>query len=63
MRRSRIVIALIVVGTMDWQPFKKERPVAIAIEAVIVDTSETQFGTVRLSLEDASYWADAINRL
>lgn len=35
-----LMIALIVVGTMDWQPFKKERPVAIAIEAVIVDTSE-----------------------
>ena len=34
-----LMAALIVVGTMNWQPFKKERPVAIAIEAVIVDTS------------------------
>lgn len=34
-----LMIALIVVGTMDWQPFRKEQPVAIAIEAVIVDTS------------------------
>lgn len=35
-----LMAALIVVGTMNWQPFKKEQPVAIAIEAVIVDTSE-----------------------
>lgn len=34
-----LMAALIVVGTMDWQPFRKEQPVAIAIEAVIVDTS------------------------
>ncbi len=34
-----LMIGLIVVGTMDWQPFRKEQPVAIAIEAVIVDTS------------------------
>lgn len=34
-----LMVALIVLGTMDWQPFKKERSVAIAIEAVIVDTS------------------------
>jgi len=34
-----LMAALIVVGTMNWQPFKKEQPVAIAIEAVIVDTS------------------------
>ena len=34
-----LMIALIVVGTMDWQPFKKEQPIAVAIEAVIVDTS------------------------
>ena len=35
-----LMIALIVVGTMDWQPFRKEQPVAISIEAVIVNTSE-----------------------
>jgi colicin import membrane protein len=35
-----LMAALIVVGTMDWQPFRKPKPTAIAIEAVIVDTSE-----------------------
>lgn len=30
---------LIVIGTMNWQPFKKPQLTAIAIEAVIVDTS------------------------
>jgi colicin import membrane protein len=35
-----IMAALIVVGTMNWQPFKKQQPVAISIEAVIVDTAE-----------------------
>lgn len=30
---------LVVIGTMDWQPFKQTKPTAIAIEAVIVDTS------------------------
>ena len=35
-----LMAALVVFGTMNWQPFKKEQPVAIAIEAVIVDTSE-----------------------
>lgn len=34
-----LMLALIVVGTMNWQPFKQEQPVAVAIEAVIVDTS------------------------
>ena len=33
------------------------------VDALIVDPSETRFGAVRLSLTDASYWADAINRL
>ena len=33
------------------------------VDALIVDPGESQFGAVRLSLEDASYWADAINRL
>jgi colicin import membrane protein len=35
-----LMVALIIVGTMDWQPFRKSQPTAIAIEAVIVDTSE-----------------------
>ena len=33
------------------------------VDALIVNPGETQFGTVRLALDDASYWADAINRL
>ena len=35
-----LMVALIVVGTMDWQPFRKPQMQHIAIEAVIVDTSE-----------------------
>jgi colicin import membrane protein len=35
-----LMVALIVIGTMDWQPFRQPQPTAIAIEAVIVDTSE-----------------------
>ena len=34
-----LMVALIVIGTMDWQPFRTEKPQAIAIEAVIIDTS------------------------
>jgi len=33
------------------------------VDALIVASGETQFGRVRLSLKDAPYWADAINRL
>ena len=33
------------------------------VDALIVDPHETQFGRVRLTLSDAPYWADAINRL
>ncbi len=33
------------------------------VDGIVVDPGETQFGAVRLSLEDAAYWADAINRL
>lgn len=33
------------------------------VDAIEVDTGETQFGTVRLSVEKPGYWADAINRL
>ncbi len=35
-----LMAALIVIGTMDWQPFRQPQPTHIAIEAVIVDTSE-----------------------
>ena len=33
------------------------------VDALIVDPGEVQFGSVRLHLNDAAYWADAINRL
>ncbi len=35
-----LMAALIVIGTMNWQPFRKPQQQHIAIEAVIVDTSE-----------------------
>jgi len=35
-----LMVALVVLGTMDWQPFRKPQPVGLTIEAVIVDTSE-----------------------
>jgi colicin import membrane protein len=35
-----LMAALVVVGTMDWQPFRKPQNVGLTIEAVIVDTSE-----------------------
>jgi len=35
-----LMLALVVIGTMDWQPFRQPERIAIAIEAVIVDTSE-----------------------
>ena len=34
-----------------------------AVDALVVDSGETSFGAVRLSLNDPGYWADAINRL
>jgi colicin import membrane protein len=33
---------LVVLGTIDWVPFRQEQPVGILIEAVIVDTSDLQ---------------------
>ena len=33
------------------------------VDTLIVDTGEARFGEVRLALDDAAYWADAINRL
>jgi colicin import membrane protein len=35
-----LMVALVVLGTMNWQPFRKAQPVGLTIEAVIVDTSE-----------------------
>lgn len=35
-----LMVALVVLGTMNWQPFRKTQPVGLTIEAVIVDTSE-----------------------
>lgn len=38
-----VLMALFVVlGTIDWIPFRPDRPVGLLIEAVIVDTSELQ---------------------
>lgn len=33
------------------------------VDGLIVESGETQFGKVRMSLSDPAYWADAINRL
>lgn len=33
------------------------------VDALVVDIAEPRFGSVRLSLGDPAYWADAINRL
>lgn len=33
------------------------------VDGLVVDPAEPRFGAVRLSLSDASAWADAINRL
>ncbi len=35
-----LMLALVILGTMNWQPFRKAQPVGLTIEAVIVDTSE-----------------------
>ena len=35
-----LMVALVVLGTMNWQPFRKSQPVGLTIEAVIVDTGE-----------------------
>ncbi len=33
------------------------------VDGLVVEPGETRFGSVRLSLNDPAYWADAINRL
>jgi colicin import membrane protein len=35
-----LMAALVVLGTMNWQPFRKPHNIGMTIEAVIVDTSE-----------------------
>lgn len=35
-----LMAALVVLGTMNWQPFRKPQPVGLTIEAVIVDTGQ-----------------------
>lgn len=35
-----LMAALVVLGTMDWQPFRKPQNLGMTIEAVMVDTSE-----------------------
>ena len=35
-----LMVALVVLGTLNWEPFRQRKPVGLAIEAVIVDTSE-----------------------
>lgn len=35
-----LMAALVVLGTMNWQPFRKPQNIGLTIEAVIVDTSE-----------------------
>jgi colicin import membrane protein len=35
-----LMAALVVLGTMNWQPFRERQPVGLTIEAVIVDTGE-----------------------
>jgi colicin import membrane protein len=34
--------ALVVLGTINWQPFRERQPVGLTIEAVIVDTGEVR---------------------
>ncbi len=33
------------------------------VDGLVVDSGEPRFGAVRLSVNDAAYWADTINRL
>ena len=35
-----LMAALVVVGTMSWEPFRQPKPVGLTIEAVMVDTSK-----------------------
>lgn len=35
-----LMALLVVLGTINWEPFRKPKPVGLTIEAVIIDTSE-----------------------
>jgi len=48
-----LVAALMVLGTMNWKPFRQSRPVGLTIEAVIVDTSEIRERRERAEREAA----------
>jgi colicin import membrane protein len=47
-----LLAALVVLGTLSWKPFKQHKPVALTIEAVIVDT--TQMATRRDEAQKAA---------
>ncbi|HET6564312.1 MAG TPA: cell envelope integrity protein TolA, partial [Xanthomonadales bacterium] len=52
-----LLAALVVLGTLNWKPFKQHQPMALTIEAVIVDT--TQLATRR---EEAQKEAEAAQK-
>ncbi len=52
-----LLAALVVLGTLNWKPFKQHQPMALTIEAVIVDT--TQLATRR---EEALKEAEAAQK-
>jgi colicin import membrane protein len=52
-----LLAALVVLGTLNWKPFKQHKPMALTIEAVIVDT--TQLATRR---EEAQKEAEAAQK-
>jgi colicin import membrane protein len=47
-----LLAALVVLGTVNWKPFKQHKPQALTIEAVIVDT--TQMATRREEAQKAA---------
>ena len=48
-----LMAAMVVLGTMNWEPFRKPQNIGMTIEAVIVDTSEIkrQFDAARQAAE------------
>ena len=52
-----LLAALVVLGTLNWKPFQQHKPMALTIEAVIVDT--TQLATRR---EEAQKEAEAAQK-
>ena len=47
-----LLAAIVVLGTLSWKPFKQHKPMALTIEAVIVDT--TQMATRRDEAQKAA---------